>query len=548
MSIVTAVAVAVAGLTISVPTAAQAADCGAPCMGVPATAAGAAAQLIADNTANKFIVEHDEADIIPKEIQRIADGSISQNPECGIDTRTLQMLVIIIRQYGQVQISDLSRRCANDGKATCLSNPSSYHCVPYGNVNAVDITYVGRARTRGNDAASSGLLTFLDTFLPAGSRAGQIANGEGAGHVPCGNYTMPSLGNISRFADDCTHQHVDLGNSTGPLRNITTTAPATPSTDAVFSAVVNPNGNQNVFWRDKSNGHLKRVWKTATGQWSGVIDHGFAIGGAPTAISTGGGGIDVFFAGTDGHLRHSYYTGATWVDDVAIPHIGGSIKGTISAISKSGGAENVFWRDSDDKLQQSYFASGGWFPSSSLASGLTGSPTALLASSSTDVFFRGAGNAAFHVWYGTSWSGVQSLPTGDVAGAITATMGGNIENVFWRGSNGTLNHIYAGPATGGWKANGSLASGLTGDPTAITTQSGMDVFFAASSSSLNHVWYGNTWSPALGIPYTSAVNSAIAATTNGAGTENVFWMGDGKLSQSYVLPGGQWLPSPPITP
>ena len=160
-----------------------------------------------------LIVESAEAAIIPNEIAPIANGTISMTPQCNIDARTLQMLVIVIRNYGSVQISDLNRRCANDGVATCVSNPTSYHCLPPSGAEAVDMTYIGGRRTRGNDDASTILLRFLDSFVPAGSRAGQAANGNG-----CGAYPMPSLSNISRFTDYCTHLHFDFGSSTAPLR------------------------------------------------------------------------------------------------------------------------------------------------------------------------------------------------------------------------------------------------------------------------------------------------------------------------------------------
>ncbi|MGO4535978.1 hypothetical protein [Leifsonia sp. 2MCAF36] len=188
-------------------------SCSATCANVPGTAQEAAQSLMASYYSGTLIVESAEAAIIPNELQPIANGTIGSTPQCNIDARTLQMLVVIIRNFGSVQISDLNRRCANDGVATCASNPTSYHCLPPSGTEAVDMTYVGGQRTRGNDDASATLLRFLDTFLPSGSRAGQAANSNG-----CGNYSMPSLVNISRFADYCTHMHVDLGPSTAPLR------------------------------------------------------------------------------------------------------------------------------------------------------------------------------------------------------------------------------------------------------------------------------------------------------------------------------------------
>ena len=204
-------------------------NCSTTCTNVPGTAQAAAKSLISSYNKGTLIVESAEAAIIPNEIQPIADGSISNTPQCNVDIRTLQLLVVLIRNYGSVQISDLNRRCANDGVATCVSNPTSYHCLPPSGTEAVDITYIGSQRTRGNDAASATLLRFLDSFVPAGSRAGQAANSNG-----CGAYTMPSLNNISHFADYCTHQHIDFGSSTAPLRVSTDNLVELSGTNTVY--------------------------------------------------------------------------------------------------------------------------------------------------------------------------------------------------------------------------------------------------------------------------------------------------------------------------
>ena len=191
--------------------------CVETCVNVPRTPQAAAQKLMEYYNSGALVVEWAERAIIPAEIQPIANGTISQTPQCNIDLRTLQTLVIVIRNYGSVQVSDLNRHCANDGVATCASNPTSRHCTPFGATNAMDITFIGELRTRGNDGATGILLSFLDSFLPKGARAGQAADSDG-----CGSYRMPPLTNISRFADYCTHIHVDFGTTTAPLRGLTT--------------------------------------------------------------------------------------------------------------------------------------------------------------------------------------------------------------------------------------------------------------------------------------------------------------------------------------
>jgi len=191
--------------------------CVETCVNVPSTPQAAAQRLLDYYNSGALVIEWAERDIVPRELQPIANGTISQSPQCNIDLRTLQTLVIIIRNFGSVQVSDLNRHCANDGVATCASNPTSRHCTPAGAPNAMDLTYIGSLRTRGNDGPTNILLPFLDSFMPPGSRAGQAANSDG-----CGAYWMPPLSNISRFADYCTHIHVDFGSTTAGLRGLTT--------------------------------------------------------------------------------------------------------------------------------------------------------------------------------------------------------------------------------------------------------------------------------------------------------------------------------------
>ena len=192
-------------------------QCRETCVNVPSTPQAAAQKLLEYNGSGQLIIEWAERDIIPNELQPIANGTIGATPQCNIDLRTLQTLIIVIRNYGSVQVSDLNRHCANDGVATCVSNPTSRHCTPAGSPNAMDLTWIGGGRTRGNDGATNVLLPFLDSFMPAGSRAGQAAGSDG-----CGAYWMPPLANISRFADYCTHIHVDFGSTTAALRGLTT--------------------------------------------------------------------------------------------------------------------------------------------------------------------------------------------------------------------------------------------------------------------------------------------------------------------------------------
>ena len=138
-----------------------------------------------------------------QEIEATANGTATT--KCQVDTRVLQMLVLVLNKFGSVGISDLGRPCVGSS----LHCPSSPHChIPD---LAVDFTSVGGQVLNGADAPDIGLLRFLDTVLPDGSWAGQSECRTKAGDAV-------HLDHIGQFPDTCTHQHIDIrGAGTAPL-------------------------------------------------------------------------------------------------------------------------------------------------------------------------------------------------------------------------------------------------------------------------------------------------------------------------------------------
>ena len=148
--------------------------------------------------------------IIPT-ISNIASGSTSRGGHCDVDLRSLQLVAIVAKKYGSVQLNDLNRNCAGDPSATCDGRTipiSPVHCeeklsppqgIDFGNIGGLGSPSQGY---------SQALLTFLSTIVPAGSRA----------ETNCESGSYP---NISRFAaTGCNHQHIDFLNSRGAALNI----------------------------------------------------------------------------------------------------------------------------------------------------------------------------------------------------------------------------------------------------------------------------------------------------------------------------------------
>jgi hypothetical protein len=138
-----------------------------------------------------------------QEIEATANGTVTA--QCRIDTRVLQIIVLVLDRFGSVGVSDLGRPCVGD----TLDCPSSPHChIPD---LAVDFTSIGGQILNGSNASDIALLHYLDTILPDGSWAGQSECRTAAGDPL-------QLGHIGQFPDTCTHQHIDIrGAGTAPL-------------------------------------------------------------------------------------------------------------------------------------------------------------------------------------------------------------------------------------------------------------------------------------------------------------------------------------------
>lgn len=135
------------------------------------------------------------------QIQWIADGIAK--PNCGIDTRILQVMVLALRTFHTVGFSDINRRCYNDTGEGAGTSSAHY---AQGGGHAVDFWMLGGKTTNGADAAAIQLIRALDPVLPAGSRAGE------------GWYLgLKGLQHITEFTDNPSSLHIDVLFAKGPL-------------------------------------------------------------------------------------------------------------------------------------------------------------------------------------------------------------------------------------------------------------------------------------------------------------------------------------------
>ncbi|GLK15857.1 hypothetical protein [Herbiconiux flava] len=139
-----------------------------------------------------------------KEIRWIAQGVTV--PDCGVDYRILEIIAIAVRNFDQVGVSDINRKCTGqiEGAGT-----SSSHYIDGGG-HAVDFYLLDNKSLNGADAGTLKLIGILDPVMPVGARVGQAGCRASAG-------VTVNLTNWTEFDDSCTHMHVDVPVTDAPL-------------------------------------------------------------------------------------------------------------------------------------------------------------------------------------------------------------------------------------------------------------------------------------------------------------------------------------------
>lgn len=138
------------------------------------------------------------------QIRWIAEGK--NVPDCGIDIRILQIIVIATRHFDSVGISDINRKCT--GSLLGAGVYSAHYAD--GGGHAVDFYSLDGRPLTGADGLSIRLIGLLEPVVPQGSRVGQSDCRAAAG-VPL------ALTHFGQIDDDCHHLHVDVRHASGPL-------------------------------------------------------------------------------------------------------------------------------------------------------------------------------------------------------------------------------------------------------------------------------------------------------------------------------------------
>lgn len=138
------------------------------------------------------------------QIQAAAAGQ--KVTDCGIDVRILQIMVLAVRSFETVGVSDINRKCTGSRLG---AGTGSSHWINGGG-GAVDFYALNGRTLSGADSQSIRLISMLDPIMPDGARVGQSQCRDVAG-------ISLALRNLREFPDDCNHLHVDIAYAKGPL-------------------------------------------------------------------------------------------------------------------------------------------------------------------------------------------------------------------------------------------------------------------------------------------------------------------------------------------
>ncbi|WP_426518765.1 hypothetical protein ACPPVQ_03740 [Diaminobutyricibacter sp. McL0618] len=131
-----------------------------------------------------------------QQVINMANGTAT--PDCRIDGHVLQLIVVAVRTFQQVGVSDLNRRCTG-------TTPGAGKVSAHWKGKAVDFYALNRRSLTGADNLSVQLIHVLDPYAPHGSSVGQ---GQ------CREYANVNIGHLvnitSAFPDTCDHQHIQV--------------------------------------------------------------------------------------------------------------------------------------------------------------------------------------------------------------------------------------------------------------------------------------------------------------------------------------------------
>jgi Repeat of unknown function (DUF346) len=248
--------------------------------------------------------------------------------------------------------------------------------------------------------------------------------------------------------------------SAGPAAGDPATDPATMATD----------GQQHVFYRGTDGAIYHILWNKGFlfEDWTalaGAGPAGLAAGDPATMVTDGQ--QHVFYRGTDGAINHIFSNAANNTftfrcqDWTALAGAGpAGLAAGDPATMVTDGQQHVFYRGTDGHIKHVFWTPGTTFPvpqdwtalSGAGPAGLAaGDPATMVTDGQQHVFYRGTDGAIKHIfwnaaddsfhfqdWTALAGAGPADLAAGDPATMVTADQ----QHVFYRGTDGATKHIF----------------------------------------------------------------------------------------------------------
>ena len=213
------------------------------------------------------------------------------------------------------------------------------------------------------------------------------------------------------------------------------------------SAVSQPGGVIDVFWRGSADHHLWHGQFTPGAGWTGPQGLGGALGSPPSPVTSSPGCTTVFWRGTDNGL---WMVSRGLLGRWSAPHRLGiaPVLGAPQATAQVTGGIEVYWTGSRTPgLREGFDIGTGWRGPRDLGGQLRFAPLPVTAAGAVRVVWLGPGHQIEYAehragsdWSAAGWTAPASADLGWAASAPFASVGGlgRAVRVFWRGWHGSL--------------------------------------------------------------------------------------------------------------
>jgi hypothetical protein len=214
------------------------------------------------------------------------------------------------------------------------------------------------------------------------------------------------------------------------------------------SAVSQPGGVIDVFWRAAADHHLWHGQFTPGSGWSRPQNLGGDLRSPPSPVTSSPGSTTVFWAGTDNHLwMVSRGLSGTWSRPRRLGI--GLVRGSPQATAQPTGGIEVYWSGSREPGLREGFASPrtGWHGPRDLGGELRSVPLPVTSAGVVQVLWLGPGHQIYYVehravrnWNALGWTDPATARLSWAGSAPFAAVGGERRTVriFWRGRRGSL--------------------------------------------------------------------------------------------------------------